>query len=90
MVFGDTPSEWSDIGGAAVLHRSLPDASKELLSYMKIPDEAKKRKFLTVREMLSIKKKLTKACRQLRRDSTPQATPVTVSASRSLLPFWLG
>ena len=62
------PSEWSDIGGAAVLHRSLPEGSKELLSYMKIPDEAKKRKFLTVREMLTIKKKLTKACNQFQRD----------------------
>ena len=57
----DAPSEWSGIGGAAVLCRSLPDSSKELLSMMRVPDEAKKRKFLTVREMLNIKKKLNNA-----------------------------
>lgn len=64
----DAPSEWSGIGGAAVLCRSLPEGSKELLSYMRVPDEAKKRKFLTVREMLNIKKKLGNAKNKVLKD----------------------
>lgn len=64
----DAPSEWSGIGGAAVLCRSLPEGSKELLSYMRVPDEAKKRKFLTVREMLNIKKKLSNAKNKVLKD----------------------
>jgi len=64
----DAPSEWSGIGGSAVLCRSLPEGSIELLSYMRVPDEAKKRKFLTVREMLNIKKKLSNAKNKVLKD----------------------
>ena len=57
----NAPCQWSEIGGASVLFRSLPLESKESLSQMRVPDEARKRKFLTVREMLNIKKKLMRA-----------------------------
>lgn len=51
-------TEWCEIGGAAALYRALPDGLKDMLVMMKIPEDARRRKFLTVREMVNIKRNL--------------------------------
>ena len=55
-----TPKGWRGIGGVTDLYRCLPENLKDSLSSIKVPENIEKRKFLTVREMLTIKNKLAK------------------------------